>query len=523
MKLRSAGGSISRLRCTDSQVLRCGAKRWLRTCLAGLGMASSGLAWAQQSEPVATEPLVVLPAQVRLGIEKLKLPGDESMGLVGTSYLVNIGRGLSVGPAAYGAISGRRGGLFTLGAEAAWRQNLSGPLALDVGLYVGGGGGGAAPVGGGLMLRPHADLTWDFGPYRAGVSLSQVRFPTGQIDSRQIGLVWSAATDFRYVERERIGTPMSISGRSGMGFDRVQAVFGVYRPRPSATRNSGGPLASTIGFVGMRLERAIDDHAYWGIEAAGAASGGAGGYAEYLATVGTETTVWSDVLTLGGRVAVGMGGGGDVNVGGGALMKGGLYGTLRLTRSLGLSLEGGATRAPQGSFKALHAAASLNWILDDPSDFSAPDRTARTDWVAGVERYDAARRDGSVRPLQAVTLKVNRFVSHHLYLSGQAHSAAGGGAGGYTSGMFGFGVQAPLGARWHAGAEALIGAAGGGGVDSQGGAIAQPMAYVGFDLNPALALRVGAGRIKSLKGALNSSVVDVTLAFTFGVAGHGYR
>jgi len=81
------------------------AQRWLRTCLTGLGMASTCLAWAQQGDASTTEPLVVLPAQVRLGIEKLKLPGNESMGLV----------------------------------EAAWRQNRSGPLALDVGLYVGGG------------------------------------------------------------------------------------------------------------------------------------------------------------------------------------------------------------------------------------------------------------------------------------------------------------------------------------------------------------------------------------------------
>jgi hypothetical protein len=498
-------------------------QRWLRTWLTGLGLAGSGLSWAQTDAGSSADPLTVLPAQVRLGVEKLRLPGDESMGLVGTSYLVEIGHGLSVGPAAYGAISGRRGGLFTIGAEAAWHRRLVGPLALDVGFYAGGGGGGAAPVGGGLMLRPHADLTWDFGPYRAGVSLSQVRFANGQIDSRQLGLVWSTATDFRYVAPERIGAPSSISGRSGMGFDRVQAVFGVYRPRSGSLRNSGGPMPSSIGFVGTRMERAVDDHAYWGLEAAGAASGGVAGYAEYLATIGTETTPWRD-LTVGARVAIGMGGGGDVSVGGGLLLKGGLYGTVRLTRDLGLSLEAGVTAAPQGSFKALHAAASLNWILDDPSDVTAPERTTRTEWVGGVERYSAARRDGSTRELQAVTLKVNRFVASHVYLSGQAHSAYGGQAGGYTVGLFGLGVQAPLGSRWRAGAEALIGAAGGGGVDTQGGAIAQPMAYVGVDITPALSLRVGGGRIKSLKkGGLSAGVLDVALAFSFGVAGHGYR
>jgi hypothetical protein len=189
-----------------------------------------------------------------------------------------------------------------------------------------------------------------------------------------------------------------------------------------------------------------------------------------------------------------------------------------------LSLEGGYTRAPQGSFKALHAAASLNWILDDPSDMTAPPRNTRTEWVGGVERYDALRQDGSQRMLQAVTLKANRFVGSHVYLTAHAHSAYGGGAGGYIAGLVGAGVQTPLIGPLHAGAEALIGAAGGGGIATQGGAIMQPSAYLGVGLGRSLSLRVGVGKVKSLRqGGLDANVVDVGLAFTFGVAGHGYR
>ncbi|HEX6704466.1 MAG TPA: hypothetical protein VF169_06870 [Albitalea sp.] len=491
----------------------------LPSLLAGLGLAACDAAWAQ-----AQDPLVSTPAQIKLGIEKVQLPGDEKMGLVGTTYLVDVGHGFHVGPAAYGAISGQRGGLFTVGVEGGWQRRLAGPLALDLGFYAGGGGGGAAPVGGGLMLRPHADLLWDFGPFLAGLSWSQVRFANGDINSRQLGLVWSARSDFRFVPSDRVGERSAMGGRSGMGFDRLHAVFGAYEPRPGARRNSGGELASTIAFVGTRVERALGDHVYWGLEAGGAASGGVAGYAEYLGTLGTETTVWPGVLTLGGRVALGMGGGGDVGVGGGLLMKAGVYGTLRLTRELGLTLEGGYTRAPQGSFRALHTAASLNWILDDPSDITAPARSIRSEWVGGVERYPAQRNDGSRRMLQAVTLKANRFVTRHVYLSGQAHSAYGGGAGGYTAGLFGAGVQFPVFGPVHAGAEALIGAAGGGGVATQGGAIMQPGAYVGVDLGRSLSLRVGAGKIKSLRAkGLDANVVDVALAFTFGIAGHGNR
>jgi hypothetical protein len=500
--------------------------------------------WAQSaSSAPATEPapsqvrtdnphdavgLSTVPSVIRVNAERIRLPGRENMGLLGTSYLLQVAPNVYVGPAAYGAFTGQRGGFFTVGAEASMRRAVSEFMDVEVGVYAGGGGGGAAPVGGGLMLRTHADLTRDFGNYRAGLSLSQVRFPSGQIRSNQLGLVWSTNTDFRYVSRSQLtalgsSSNASIIGRTGMGFDRVQAVAGFYSPRPGVTRISGGPHTSKIGLVGARMERALTDNNYWGIEAAGAGSGGVAGYAEYLATLGTERAVWADHLVLGVRGAVGMGGGGDVSVGGGLLLKGAAYGIVRLTRDMGLTLEGGYTRAPQGKFRALHATAALNLILDDPYDTSAPARTTRSEWVGGVSRYRAARKDGTVRDLDAVTMKVNRFVSNNFYLTGQAHSAFAGGAGGYSVGFFGVGTQWPVFARTRVGAEFLAGAAGGGGVETRGGALMQPMAYVDFEVTKQLSLRLSGGKVKSLRGPFSSNVIDLSVAFPFGVTSHAYR
>jgi hypothetical protein len=373
------------------------------------------------------------------------------------------------------------------------------------------------------MLRPHVDLLWDFGPFLAGVSASRVRFPQGDIDSRQLGLVMSARTDFRYVPRERIGQRSDVGGRTGLGVDRFHTVIGVYDPRPSARRISGGAMPAHITQVGVRAERSLGDVVYAGVEGGGAADGGVAGYAEFLGTVGAETGVGPN-LALGARAALGMGGGGDVDTGGGLLWKAGAYGTVRLARELGLSVEAGLVQAPQGSFKASYAAASLNWVIDDPSDLTAPPRNTRTEWMGGLERYDAPRRDGTRRPLRAVVLKTRRFITRHVYVTGQASSAYAGGAGGYTAILVGAGAQVPLGARWHAGAQALIGAAGGGNVETRGGAVAQPSAYLGYDLTPSLALRAGAGRVRAFKsGGLDATAAEVGVAYTFGVAGHGYR
>jgi hypothetical protein len=135
----------------------------------------------------------------------------------------------------------------------------------------------------------------------------------------------------------------------------------------------------------------------------------------------------------------------------------------------------------------------------------------------GAERYRAARKDGGTRPLEAVVLQVNRFVSPNLYVTGQAHSAYAGGAGAYSVGLFGLGAQLPVTQRLRLGAEALAGAAGGGGVDTQGGAIVQARAYADAALTDALSLRVGVGKLKSVHGGLDAPVVDAALVFRFGV------
>ena len=96
------------------------------------------------------------------------------------------------------------------------------------------------------MLRPHADLLWDFGPFLAGLSWSQVRFANGDINSKQLGLVWSAKTDFRYLPGDALDRQTNMGGRSGLGFDRIQAVTGAYRPRSGSMRNSGAPLTGLV-------------------------------------------------------------------------------------------------------------------------------------------------------------------------------------------------------------------------------------------------------------------------------------
>ena len=85
-------------------------------------------------------------------------------------------------------------------------------------------------------------------------------------------------------------------------------------------------------------------------------------------------------------------------------------------------------------------------------------------------------------------------------------------------GLVGLGANSDVFAGgWSAGLELLGGAAGGGGVNTQGGAVVQGVAYLARDLPGDTRLKLGVGRVKSLKGELASPLVDLSLNIPFSV------
>lgn len=461
---------------------------------------------------------------LKIGYEKTRLPEGQSMGIIGATYLVEIGRGFHFGPAVYGEISGDRGGFFSIGGELAWHHTLISKLELQTGLFAGGGGGGGGTQvwGGGLMLRPHADLLWDFGYFKAGISASHVDFPNGgDISSGQIGFVLVRDSSFAYLTSDWAGHKIDLKNRQGIGGDRLLITMGSYFPGSNVRKTGGEPSKDYMGYVGTRLEQFIMPSLYWGVEASGAASGDADGYAELLGELGAEASVWKDRITFGSRLALGMGGGGGVSVGGGFLGKLGAYATFNPNRSIHITLEGGYAYAPNGDFKAPYGSVNLGFDLDHPFDAGTPATVAACEFIFGSEHYfDAAYKNGSKRDIDVVTVKLNRYINDFVYLTGQAHSAWNGESGSYSAGLIGAGLRSPkLASILSVSAEMLAGAAGGASLDTEGGMIVKPMAYLNLDLTKEIGIKIGAGRIMSIKGELDSTVLDAALCFNFGIGG----
>ena len=284
-------------------------------------------------------------------------------------------------------------------------------------------------------------------------------------------------------------------------------------------RVGGAPQEGTLGFVGARLEHFLTPEIYVGLEAIGSVSGGADGYAEFLGEVGVERQV-ADSLTVGGRVALGTAGGGSVDVGGGFLAKAGAYATLNLTMDTHLSLEAGYTTAPDGHFDAVSTAMNLVFDLDHPFSAKLSQRIVENEFSMGTAHYfSAATKTGAEYSADLVTIKMNRYLSDNLYLTGQTHWTYGGNFPGYGVGLFGLGYRSdPMARGMRAGLEMLVGGGGGAGVDTRG-AIVQPMAFVELPLTNMVSIKAGVGELISVRGDLATPVVDLAVNFDYGANG----
>lgn len=450
-----------------------------------------------------------LEATAALGFEVVHLPHREVMGLVGGAYLFDIGDDWRLGPAVYGAATGHRGGLFVGGAELRRQWALGGQLHLSAGLYLGGGGGAAAPVGGGLMVRPSVTLLGDLAPgMQAGVSWSQVRFPSGDIKSNQLGLLLQWRSDFKHYGGAAAGEPAT-GGPSGLGLDHAALAVGQYR--------LGGGSGRRIGLVGARAEWAGRGPLRLGLEAAAAAQGDAAGYMEILGTAATGIDLLPG-LNLGLRAAAGLGGGGNVLTQGGMIGK--LSGTLAWQFAPGwrAGVDFGVLRALQGGLQARQASAWLGMDLEPAAGSGG--RVVRTDWTAVLQHHGGiARNDGTHRALDTVGLKLDRYLGESFYVTGQAHSAFAGGAGAYSIGLLGAGAARSVAPQWRVGAELLAGAAGGGGVQTGGGALGQALAWAGWTPERSTGeWRVGAGLRRPLRSGQNTLVAELGWSRRFGVS-----
>ncbi len=487
-------------------------------------------------------PLHLDHNNLRMTYETLTLPKNEAMGLVGLNYQQMLGSYWYGGLGVYGAASGVRGGFFTGGFEGGLRYPLLSDFEAEIGVFIGGGGGGAAPQGGGLMIRPHIGLTYGNSDVRAGLQLSRIEFPNGEIKSSQIAAVVDVPFESFRLDGNYRGRLDSLSYDTQEIFQRsfkpVQGTFGIemqhYIPSSDSRKTDGSLMSQSFDTVGIRYENFVSPNVVWHLTTAGAMSGGVDGYAEIFTGLGWRYGLFESLsakskLSVSADGSIGMGGGGRIATGGGTMGKATIGLTYR-NPQWSADLRGGYVRSLDGDFSGGLMSLSLNhpFVVIKPSIGNFEDKhfdyeLIRSDWQLRPvhETYlSAQRKNGDSAGVSLVGVQMDALTGGAGYFYGKALGAYSGGAGGYVSGTLGVGInyRLPLSMSFYT--QAGIGAGGGGGIDAGSGALVEAEAGVRYGIAENTNLWIGAGLTKSIAGELETPTLTAGVMYRFTTVGN---
>ncbi len=466
---------------------------------------------------------------LRFSYEEIDMPDNgEYMGLYSIGAYDRLNPWIYGGVTLYGAASGRRGGFFTGGYTLGVESNLTDNWIFDAGGYVGAGGGGSAAQGGGLMIRPHVGLKYALNWSEIGLNYTYVDFPNGDISSEAISLSLDIPFSSPTINWEDNGLTLAdyfgdnltnVSRHRSHLAARVRA----YSPTSSSKTTSGSSLDDSLGVVGVEYSYFFNKNWFTTFETSGAALGDVGGYAELLAGLGYRLPLTKDDrLALLPALTIGGAGGGEVETGGGFVARANLGFEYRLSPYLSLIMDGGYLTAPDGYFDTPYLGFNLAYVMETLVQDKKGTPLAKTDLIQTTKwrfrpahqwYFDAQRKGGSSRDMQLMGGKIDWIGGDWWYLTGQGLSAYAGGAGGYSEGLWGVGVFGPSWKNWQLYGEMLIGAGGGGGIDSGSALLYKPSFGLDYNLNDDLSLQLGFGKVISKNGNLDTNMFEANMVW----------
>lgn len=482
------------------------------------------------------------PGFFRFSFDNVSMPNDgPDMGFMGLNYFADITPNLYGGIGAYGAVSGNQGGFFTLGAEAGVHREFFENWWGDAGMFIGGGGGRSSLVGGGLMLRPHVGIAYDFRWVRLGLHYSYIHFPSGEIHSSQVGLDLDIPFDFYYVRIQDVSNNLinvaNIHLLNGKFLDFQRNDFSIilqaYKQKPGTLNVNDQVQDGTMGVIGAELDHYFTDNTFWWVKAGGAFHGVPNGYMDVIGGFGYHWALMRNGIALVPQLGVGAGGGGNVDTGGGVLIQPQLGLEVPLTSNFAARLSGGYLWAPTGELSAYTVTGAIIYHLNVATASDKPviklaDCYSTQAWRIQLfnQTYISPQHAFSPRDtsINLIGVQIDQLFTPIFFFSYQAASAySGWHAGGLASGMIGPGIQTPpfLNQRLQLFGEFLVGAAGGGGLSLGGGAIVEPVVGLHYALSPAIGLQASFSQIKAVNNDLNTPVVNAGLTIKFGTLDRG--
>lgn len=454
----------------------------------------------------AASPAAAQTLSFETGFERLSSPQTliEGLNRIYVGYQFN--DTLSLGQSFYSAAQGVAGGAFFWGVEGVARLPLSTGLSLSASGFIGGGGGAAQVIGDGTMLRAGLALDYQVADsWAVQLTGSWISIDGAPIDGPAFG----------------IGLRRQIGAKAPGGWDaHLDAAGGTISSMvaPSNVRNRAGGAQERIALVGARALFGLGQNTLLSLGAAGAGSG-AQGYMQVSA--GLRRNFALGPVTLFVEGGMGFGGGGEVDTGAGPLVEAAAGVSLPVTRKLDAQLALAGTVAPSGDYRAVGVSLSiLRNFARTRGDAGLGARPNRWAYSGGISvQQTGGNYFLNANPASYVVMQESSFdyfLRDNLYVSGNGQTALHGGIAGYAIGLLGLGYQLELAPRWAVSLEGHIGAAGGGGVNVAGGVVGSLRAEVDYRMTDTLALSLGLGRMRALRGnGLDSNIATLGLKIPF--------
>lgn len=452
--------------------------------------------------------------QIETGLDVILNPTNKIKGLERLFIGAELGRDFHVGQSFYSAALGDAGGAFFWGFEATKAFRLTPRTQVRAAGFVGGGGGAAQVNGDGLMTRAGVTLAYalsDRLALEAGAAHYTLSGSSLKGPALSFGLVW----------QPNAGRGAGDSAGSGL---RLRSVaFGASHFRLDGSLNRAGGPQAAVSLVGA--EAAF--HLGRGREALLSGSGalaGAEGYMEVMA--GLRQRIAMGPGTGFAEARLGFGGGGKVDTGAGPIVKAGVGYALPLSRGLDLEAGLSALAAPTGDMRGAEFGIRLVRVFDrggigdrwQGQAAQAPQRWAVTLGMSQQFSHNGFRKPGVAGTANVIMQEssLDLFLTDRVYLTGIAQTTMGGGVAGYAVGLVGMGWKMPVSDRIDLALEANLGAAGGGGVNTAGGMIGGLRAEMDVKINDSMALTLGLGKLRTLKGGgMAPTVVQLGLKLPF--------
>jgi len=451
-----------------------------------------------------------------------------NMGLTGIHYNLLLNKSVYAGLGFYGSVNGERGGLFTLGINLGIKKTITDKLFIDTGFHFGGGGGAGAKDGGGAFILPHVNLGYQFKKFSTTLGYSYFNFfDKGNITSSQLRVGIQIPLSYEYTNFKNRGNYFSIEKLKNTKWDSVAEKisflihFDNLSPYGDSQFTDFTSLnGKTIRLAGFEIASYFTDNWFAYFRADGAYHGIRGGYMDLFIGGGYKFSFNKNRTNILTKFAIGAGGGGGADTGGGVLIYPDISLEQQLLKDIFITINKGYLLNPNQHFTSSTLGFGLKYYLHQQgikqknNTYYSSAKFKGLKISFGQEMYLDAKRDlVPTENLYQLALQLNLFVTKNIYVAGHTSFANFGNAGAYAEGIIGFGYQTNpfFNNKARVFTQFLAGAAGGGQVSTGQGLIFKPSIGFNYLLNDNKSLKTSVGRVKARGGNLNST------SFSFGL------